>query len=290
MRLPVPPPGPSADSILSPVCGGENTGTLEQWSRWRFQVPSFNNQPVTGTILFEYHKAAMYEIVRSEEHYHFENDWLSTYWHFSFDHYYDPNNVQFGPLRVFNDDTVRPGKGFPTHSHREMEIVTYVIEGELKHQDSSGGSGIIGPGEVQRMSAGTGIRHSEFNASEDKPVHFLQMWIISAVPNLNSQYEQKRFTKARRQGVLLPIVSGRNHADALKIHQDTAFYVASLRPENNLIFETPSDRRVYFFVITGTIQMGEHTLKTGDSAKISEERSVPLAAQEESEILLIDLS
>lgn len=126
----------------------------------------------------------MYEIIRSHERYPFETDWLSTHWHFSFDHYYDPNNVGFGPLRVFNDDIIQPGKGFGMHGHKEMEIVTCVLEGALEHRDSTGGQGIIKAGEVQKMSAGTGIRHSEFNASQQEPVHLLQIWIL---PNRSDQ-------------------------------------------------------------------------------------------------------
>src|SRR6266487_1820620 len=136
----------------------------------------------------------MIDIIKNEQRYHFESEWLSTYWHFSFDHYYDPQNMGFGPLRVFNDDIVQPSSGFPTHPHREMEIVTYVLEGELEHQDSTGGSGLIGPGEVQRMSAGTGIRHSEYNPSANQRVHLLQLWIVPAVSGLTPSYEQLRFT------------------------------------------------------------------------------------------------
>jgi len=116
-------------------------------------------------------------VIPAAERYHFQSDWLSTYWHFSFDNYYDPDNVSFGSLRVFNDDTIAPGGGFPEHAHREMEILTYVLEGQLEHRDSLGNRGVIGAGEVQRMSAGTGIRHSEFNASKTEPVHLLQFWI-----------------------------------------------------------------------------------------------------------------
>jgi hypothetical protein len=126
----------------------------------------------------------MIQTIRSEDRYHAETDWLSTKWHFSFDHYHDPQNMNFGPLRVFNDDTVAPAGGFPTHGHREMEIFTYVIAGALEHQDNMGNTGIIRPGEIQRMSAGTGVRHSEFNASHTDPVRLIQLWIQPAVPRL----------------------------------------------------------------------------------------------------------
>lgn len=231
----------------------------------------------------------MYDIIRKDERYHFENDWLSTYWHFSFDHYYDPDHVQFGPLRVFNDDIVQPASGFPTHGHREMEIVTYVIDGELRHEDSTGGSGIIGAGEVQRMSAGTGIRHSEFNASQEKAVHLLQMWVLPAVAALEPGYEQKRFGKAERRGALLPVVSGQDHGNALKIHQDAVFYVSSLGTGDEAALETQADRRVYLFVIEGEVETGGGVLLTRDTAKITGETSIPLKSRGESEVLVIDL-
>lgn len=231
----------------------------------------------------------MYEIVKSQDRYFFQNEWLSAYWHFSFGHYYDPRHVQFGPLRVFNNDTIQPGAGFPTHSHQEMEIVTYVIDGHLEHKDSTGGIGTIGPGEVQCMSAGTGIQHSEYNASQEEEVQLLQMWILPAVANLEPGFEQKSFTKEQRQGTLLPIVSGMDHPGALKIHQDTTLYVGRIRTQDKLIFETTSDRQTYIFVMSGNIEVGKHTLKTGDSSKISGETVLPLEAQVTSEILLIDL-
>ncbi len=247
----------------------------------------------------------MYQITPNQERYHFENDWLSTHWHFSFDHYYDPQNVNFGPLRVFNDDVIQPGKGFGTHGHSEMEIVTCVLNGELEHRDSTGGHGKIGPGEVQCMTAGTGIRHSEFNASTVDPVHLLQIWVLPAQPNLKPGYEQRQFSPQEREGVLLPVVSGRNGTQSppdssatgrseqsvppLSIHQDTAFYVSTIHPEDNLVFTTTPDRRVYLFVISGSIQAGKHSLGTGDVAKIWQETSVPLKASIRSEIMLIDL-
>ena len=158
----------------------------------------------------------MINIIKNEERYHFESDWLSTYWHFSFDHYHDPNNMSFGPLRVFNDDVVQPSSGFPTHAHREMEIITYVLEGELEHKDDTGGADRIRPGEVQRMSAGTGIRHSEYNPSPDQPVHLLQMWIVPSETNLAPSYEQMRFTKAQRDDKLLAVASGRGVPGTVK--------------------------------------------------------------------------
>jgi redox-sensitive bicupin YhaK (pirin superfamily) len=200
----------------------------------------------------------MIKVIRSGERFHFESDWLSTYWHFSFDRYYDPNNMSFGALRVFNDDVVQPSTGFPLHGHSEMEILTYVIEGELEHKDSTGGAGRIGPGEVQRMSAGTGIRHSEYNPSSDAPVHLLQMWITPSESGLAPSYEQLQFTKEQRAGRLLPVASGQDMPGVVKVHQDTTVYVSTVRPG-------------------------------GDQARIQTESELSLTASAASDILLIDL-
>ena len=239
----------------------------------------------------------MYQIIRSGDRHHFQNDWLSTYWHFSFADYYDPANVSFGPLRVFNDDTVQPGKGFAAHGHREMEIVTYVLDGELEHRDSTGGHGVIGPGEVQRMTAGTGIRHSEFNASSRHPVHLLQIWILPSLPGLKPGYEQRHFAPEAREGILLPVVTGRHGArleapaadGVLTIHQDATFYVSTLRPGKGLVFVTRPERRAYLFVIGGSLDAAGHPLAAGDTARISQETSVALQASETADLLLIDL-
>lgn len=152
----------------------------------------------------------MLQIIPDAERYRFQSDWLDTRWHFSFDHYHDPKNVSFGPLRVFNDDVIAPGGGFPMHSHREMEIVTYVISGTLEHRDSLGNTGQITPGEIQRMSAGTGIRHSEYNASEDEPLHLVQLWILPAEDRLTPSWEQQRFSLTARTGKLLRLQSRRH--------------------------------------------------------------------------------
>jgi len=177
--------------------------------------------------------------IRSNERYHAETDWLNTHWHFSFDHYHDPKNMNFGPLRVFNDDVVAPAGGFPFHAHREMEIITYIIEGAIEHRDDMGNTGVIRPGEIQRMSAGTGVRHSEYNPSTKDPVHLLQLWIMPAVQHLNPSWEQKSFSLAGRSGKLLPIAvpTGSNSSPqansasgAVQIHQDAKIYTSLLAP------------------------------------------------------------
>lgn len=264
----------------------------------------------------------MYQIIRAKARYHFENEWLSTYWHFSFDHYYDPANEHFSALRVFNEDWIQPGTGFPMHPHRDMEIVTYVIEGQLTHQDSMGNRGVIGPGEVQRMTAGTGIRHAEFNAGSEG-VHLLQMWVLPERHGLAPSWEQRRYGAEARRGRWLPVVSGRRGAGAggadgaglagaggaegpLAVHQDTAFYVASLEAGASLAHSleqaregpdgpTPSAapaavrQHAYLFVIAGAVEAGGHALDRGDQARISGESSLAVTATSPSELILIDL-
>ena len=232
----------------------------------------------------------MIKIIRNEQRYHFQSDWLSTYWHFSFDHYYDPANMGFGALRVFNDDWILPASGFPMHSHREMEIITYVLEGELEHKDSTGGSGLIRGGEVQRMSAGTGIRHSEHNPSEDTKVHLLQMWITPAVSGLQPSYEQKQFTREARTGKLLAVASGQKIPGAVKLHQDATLYVSALQPNSEVTFEPGEKRKGYLFVIDGELRLNDQHMATGDQARIEGEGNLRLVASKPSEIALIDLA
>jgi quercetin 2,3-dioxygenase len=174
----------------------------------------------------------MIMIIKSTEHSHNEEDWLSTYWHFSFAHYQDPDKMNFGPLRVFNDDIIQPGTGFDLHPHRGMEIVTYVINGELKHMDNQGNHGVIQTGEIQRMTAGSGILHSEYNHSKEKPLRLLQMWLLVNRRGLDPSWEQRRVDKAARSNKLLPVIvpEKAEYGQALHIHQDVAVYVSSLAP------------------------------------------------------------
>ncbi|MCI0489078.1 MAG: pirin family protein [Blastocatellia bacterium] len=231
----------------------------------------------------------MINIIKSGERYHFESDWLSTYWHFSFDHYYDPDNLSFGPLRVFNDDRVRPASGFGMHGHREMEIVTYVLEGEIEHKDSTGGAGRIRSGEVQRMSAGTGIRHSEYNPSEETPVHLLQVWVMPAVNGLEPSYEQKQFTREQRAGRLLAVASGQDAPGTVKVHQDATFYVAIIRPEDSISHPLGEGRRAYLFVIDGELKVNGRALARGDQARIEGESLLRFETSSTADIILIDL-
>jgi len=231
----------------------------------------------------------MIRIIPSADRYHYRNEWLSTYWHFSFDHYYDPENVNFGPLRVFNDDVVQPASGFPMHGHREMEILTYVLEGQLEHRDSTGGHGLIGAGEVQRMSAGTGIRHSEKNPSAGAPVHLLQMWIEPAQRGLAPSYEQRAFTPAERTGRLLPVASGQGIDGAMRIHQDATLYVSRLEEGTHATHALGASRKGYLFVVNGQLDVNGRQLSQGDQARIENEAELRLQAPETAEFVLIDL-
>ena len=231
----------------------------------------------------------MIQKIAANDRYHIESNWLSAYWLFSFDRYYDPNNMAFGPLRVFNHDTIQGGSGFPTHSHREMEIVTYVLQGQLAHKDSTGGVGFINPGEVQRMTAGTGIAHSEFNASETEATKLLQLWVIPEREGLTPSYEQKQFSLAQRTGKLLPIASGRDLPETVKIHQDATFYVSRLNASDAVAHEMSEKRRAFLYVIEGEITLNGEVFKAGDQARSTSESQLALAATNNGEIILIDL-
>jgi quercetin 2,3-dioxygenase len=248
----------------------------------------------------------MIQTIRSNDRYHLETDWLKTYWHFSFDHYHDPENMSFGPLRVFNDDVVAPAGGFPLHAHREMEIVTYIIEGALEHRDNMGNTGVIHPGEIQRMSAGTGVRHSEYNPSKKDPVRLLQLWITPAVPYLQPSWEQRSFSLADRSGKLLPIgePAGKNgnngspQADStsgpVQIHQDATIYTSLLAPGQSITHKLAEGRRAYIFVVGGSLKLNGETLGPGDQARVTNERKLELSAAPEprataADFLLLDL-
>lgn len=232
----------------------------------------------------------MLKITRSDERYNLKTDWLNAYWHFSFDSYYDPDNVQFGPLRVFNNDTIEPGQGFPMHPHRDMEIVTYVIDGVLEHRDSTGGHGEIRAGEVQRMSAGSGIRHSEMNGSTKAPVTLLQMWVLPEKGGVQPSYEQKRFSVEERTNRLLPIAAPTGDPGPVFIGQDATFFVSRLEPGQEVTHRLADGRRAYAFVIEGSPRLNGEALGKGDSVKATEVSELKFAtADEAAELLLIDL-
>jgi quercetin 2,3-dioxygenase len=232
----------------------------------------------------------MIKTIKANERFNATNDWLSAYWLFSFDFYYDPNNLAFGPLRVFNHDTIQPDSGFGMHPHKNMEIVTYVLEGTLDHKDSTGGTGHIRAGEVQRMTAGTGIYHSEYNSSPDQAVKLLQMWVLPNKNGLEPAYEQKRFSVEERTGKLLPVASGGQNNGALSINQDVTFYVSKLRGGDQISHQLGDTRKAFLYVIEGELSVNGQALESGDQARITESEALTLEATAESEIILIDLA
>ncbi len=231
----------------------------------------------------------MIKTIKSEERHHANFGWLDTHWHFSFGSYYDPSNENWGALRVFNDDIVEPGQGFGTHPHRDMEIVTYILSGELEHQDSTGNKGVIHSGEVQVMSAGSGIQHSEYNRSKKAPVHFLQIWIFPRKHGLKPRWEQHQFTPAERQGKLLPIVSGGELGGALTIDQDAQIYVSALPAGSEVRHQSKPHRKAYIFAIEGEVTVNSVMLAGGDQARIADEPGLRIKASKDSEIILLDL-
>jgi hypothetical protein len=233
----------------------------------------------------------MIKIIKANEHFKNEDDWLTTYHHFSFADYHNPNKMNFGPLRVFNDDAIQPGTGFDFHFHRDMEIITYVIEGELEHKDNQGNHGVIYPGEVQRMTAGSGIMHSEFNHSKEKPLRLLQMWVFANKKELTPSWEQKKFTIEERTNRLLPIVVAENAKDgnALRIHQEASFYLSTLTPGSMMEHKLSTGQKSYLFVIDGKIQLNSNLMQTRDAAMIEKENNLTIKAEMATELILIDL-
>ncbi len=231
----------------------------------------------------------MIQIIKSEDRYHANHGWLDTRWHFSFDQYYDPNNMNWGALRVFNDDVIQPGQGFGAHPHRDMEIITYVLEGELEHKDSEGHTGVIHPGEVQVMSAGTGIVHSEYNQSKQRPVHLLQLWVLPRTKGLKPRWAQRQFSLAERSGKLLPVVSSGQIDGTLKIDQDAAIYVSALEAGAGLTHESRPGRKGYLFAIAGRVGVNGVALAPGDQARIADEPQLKLKAAENAELIFLDL-
>lgn len=216
--------------------------------------------------------------------------WLDSRHTFSFGHYHDPAHMGFGALRVINEDRVSPGAGFDTHGHADMEIISYVLEGALEHKDSIGTGSVIRPGEVQRMTAGTGIRHSEFNASKTEPVHFLQIWIIPAQRGLQPGYEQKAFPQAQRSGAWKLVGSQDGREGSLTIHQDVDLYSSLLADGDTLNFEVRQGRRVWLQVARGTLIANGETLYAGDGLGLTAAGTLALTATDDAEVLLFDLA
>jgi quercetin 2,3-dioxygenase len=221
---------------------------------------------------------------------HADFGWLQSRHSFSFGQYHDPRHMGFGPLRVINDDRVAPGAGFPMHSHRDMEIITVVLDGALEHQDSLGTGSVIRPGDVQKMSAGTGIRHSEFNPSPSEPVHFLQIWIEPAVKGVAPSHAKAHVPTSERQGRFRLVASPDGSLGSLPLHQDARLFWARLAPGETADHTTTAGRRLWLQVATGRVELQRTTLGAGDGAAIEGETSLAVTGIDDSELLLFDLA
>ena len=219
-----------------------------------------------------------------------DHGWLRSYHTFSFADYYDPDHMGFRALRVINEDRVQPGQGFGAHSHRDMEIISYVLEGALQHKDSMGTSSIIRPGDVQRMSAGTGVTHSEFNASRSELVHFLQIWILPEHPGGKPGYEQKAFSEAERKGNFRLVASPDGRDGSVTIRQDMSLYAALPRTGEVLRHALAPGRHAWVHVARGQVELGGEQLEAGDAVAISDARGLELSGSDSSEVLLFDLA
>jgi len=232
----------------------------------------------------------MITIRKSEDRGHFSLGWLDTYHTFSFDRYYDPAHMHFRSLRVINEDRVAPGQGFPTHSHRDMEIITYILSGALEHRDSMGNGSLIRPGDIQRMSAGTGVSHSENNPSGTEAVHLLQIWIMPSARNLPPSYEQTAFTEDERRGRLRLVASEDGREGSATIQQDARLYATILDAGSVVEHNLAADRFAWVQVARGSVKSNQVHLNQGDGAAIRDETIIRLIADDESEVLLFDLA
>jgi quercetin 2,3-dioxygenase len=232
----------------------------------------------------------MIAVRKSEARGHANHGWLDSYHTFSFANYYDRNYMNFRSLRVINEDVVNPGKGFGTHGHSDMEIITYVLEGALEHKDSLGTGAVIKPGEVQRMSAGTGIQHSEFNPSQTDPVHLLQIWLLPDTNGLSPSYEQRDFPLAERHGKLRLVAARDTRDGAVKVHQDVDLYAAVLDKNSQVSHVLQPNRHAWIQVARGAVLLNGLTLEKGDGAAVSDEAELVIEAAEDAEFLLFDLA
>jgi redox-sensitive bicupin YhaK (pirin superfamily) len=231
----------------------------------------------------------MDNIRRSSDRGFADHGWLKSFHTFSFADYFDPKHLEFGPLRVINEDRVAAGAGFGTHAHRDMEIISYVLEGELAHKDSMGNGSTIRPGDVQRMSAGSGVRHSEFNPSSNSGVHFLQIWIQPSARNIEPSYEEKRFDSEGKRGRLRLIVSPDRADGSLLIHQDARIYAGLFDGDEHADFSVEPGRIIYVHVARGTLSANGSHLATGDALKITDGSRLRLDKAHQAEVLVFDL-
>jgi len=231
----------------------------------------------------------MITLRRAKDRGRLQIDWLDSHHTFSFANYYDPEQLGFSKLRVINDDRVIPGGGFSTHSHQDMEIITCVLSGKLAHEDSMGNASIISPGDAQKMSAGKGITHSEFNASKENPVHFLQIWIQPNKLGVDPSYEQKHIPIEKKQGVLKLLASSDGAEDSISIHQDARVYVSVLDSAQQIDYAISPTRKIYLHVAMGNIMLNDISLGGGDGARVVDEKRITLNGSDHAEIFLFDL-
>lgn len=232
----------------------------------------------------------MITIRPARERGHVDHGWLDTWHTFSFASYHDPQHMGFRSLRVMNEDRVQPGQGFGTHPHRDMEIVTYVLEGALEHKDSMGNGEVLRPGEFQRMSAGTGITHSEFNPSEVEPVHLYQIWLLPERKGIEPSYEQKRFPEAERHNQLRLVASRAGENGSLLIHQDARIYLATVDQGEQVQHELADGRYAWLQVLRGDVTLNGERLEVGDGAAVSGESRLIIRATTDAEVMLFDLA
>jgi redox-sensitive bicupin YhaK (pirin superfamily) len=232
----------------------------------------------------------MIQIRKSQDRGHFDHGWLNTYHTFSFSEYHDPKFMGFRALRVINEDRVEPGQGFGTHGHRDMEIITYVLEGALEHKDSMGNGEILRPGEFQHMSAGTGIRHSEFNPSATEPVHLYQIWLLPKQNGIAPSYDQKPFADAEKQGKLRLVASPDGADGSLTIQQDAKVYLATLTIGASLNHDIPNGKYAWLQVLRGQVTVNGQVGEAGDGFAVSDEARLTIAGREPAEIMLFDLT
>ncbi len=232
----------------------------------------------------------MNEVRRSQERGHAQHGWLDSFHSFSFADYHDPAHMGFGALRVINEDRVQPGRGFGTHGHRDMEIISYVLDGALAHQDSMGNGSVIRPGDVQRMSAGTGVQHSEYNASDRDPVHFLQIWIEPSERGASPAYEERNFDATSKRGRLRLIASPDGRDGSVTIRQDANLYAALVDGNESAGFAQKAGRRTYVHVVRGEAEVNGQALVAGDALKIVGEARVDITRGKDAEVLLFDLA
>jgi redox-sensitive bicupin YhaK (pirin superfamily) len=232
----------------------------------------------------------MLTIRKASERGHANHGWLDSYHTFSFAEYYDENHMGFGPLRVINDDTVAGGGGFPPHPHRDMEIISYVIDGALQHRDNMGNGSVIKPGDVQRMSAGPGVVHAEYNASKGDPVHFLQIWIMPKERGLPSGYEQKFFSDEEKRGKLRLVASPDGAEGSVRIQQDAKLYASVLSAGQKVEHTISARRKGWLHVVTGGVELNGQALGAGDGVAISGEEKLSITSRDEGEVLLFDMT